>query len=328
MKRILLNERIFIAGSSGMAGGAILRALKNAGYGLKENDGILLTPKRNELNLLNRNQVFEWFSKNLPTVVVIAAAKVGGIYANLMQPVDFLLDNLKIQTNLIEASWKYKVKRLLFLGSSCIYPKFAKQPIKEEYLLSGPLEKTNESYALAKIAGIKLCQSLRKQYDFDAISLMPTNLYGPGDNYHPQNSHVMASLLKKFSDAKKQSSSSVICWGTGSPFREFMHVDDLGESVVFALENWDPSAKNAPLDDYEEPLTYLNVGTGKEIRIFDLANKISQLVGYKGEIIWDHSKPDGTYRKLLNTNKLNKLGWSSKINLNDGIKRTLSELSK
>ena len=157
---------------------------------------------------------------------------------------------------------------------------------------------------------------------------MPTNLYGPGDNYHPQNSHVMASLLKKFSDAKKQSSSSVICWGTGSPFREFMHVDDLGESVVFALENWDPSAKNAPLDDYEEPLTYLNVGTGKEIRIFDLANKISQLVGYKGEIIWDHSKPDGTYRKLLNTNKLNKLGWSSKINLNDGIKRTLSELSK
>ena len=245
-----------------------------------------------------------------------------------MQPVDFLLDNLKIQTNLIEASWKYKVKRLLFLGSSCIYPKFAKQPIKEEYLLSGPLEKTNESYALAKIAGIKLCQSLRKQYDFDAISLMPTNLYGPGDNYHPQNSHVMASLLKKFSDAKKQSSSSVICWGTGSPFREFMHVDDLGESVVFALENWDPSAKNAPLDDYEEPLTYLNVGTGKEIRIFDLANKISQLVGYKGEIIWDHSKPDGTYRKLLNTNKLNKLGWSSKINLNDGIKRTLSELSK
>ena len=328
MKRILLNERIFIAGSSGMAGGAILRALKNAGYGLKENDGILLTPKRNELNLLNRNQVFEWFSKNLPTVVVIAAAKVGGIYANLMQPVDFLLDNLKIQTNLIEASWKYKVKRLLFLGSSCIYPKFAKQPIKEEYLLSGPLEKTNESYALAKIAGIKLCQSLRKQYDFDAISLMPTNLYGPGDNYHPQNSHVMASLLKKFSDAKKQSSSSVICWGTGSPFREFMHVDDLGESVVFALENWDPSEKNAPLDDYEEPLTYLNVGTGKEIRIFDLANKISQLVGYKGEIIWDHSKPDGTYRKLLNTNKLNKLGWSSKINLNDGIKRTLSELSK
>ncbi len=243
------------------------------------------------------------------------------------QPATFILENLKIQTNIIELAYINNVKRLLFLGSSCIYPKHSNQPIKEEYLLSGKLENTNQWYAIAKIAGIKLCQSLRKQYNFDAISLMPTNLYGPKDNYHPNNSHVMAALLKKFTDAKNFSSNSVTCWGTGKPLREFMHVDDLGEAVVFALEYWDPSDKDAPLDDNGEPLTHLNVGTGQEIKIFDLAKKISEYVGFRGEIIWDQNKPDGMYRKLLNSDRINKLGWSSKIALNEGIKRTLNHIS-
>mgnify|MGYP001292621076 CR=1 FL=1 len=328
MKKILLSERIFIAGSTGMAGGAIFRALKNAGYGRKENGGIFLTPKRDELDLLNRTEVFDWFSKNLPTVVVIAAAKVGGIYANSTQPVDFLLDNLKIQTNLIEASWMNKVKRLIFLGSSCIYPKLAKQPIKEEYLLSGPLEKTNECYALAKIAGIKLCEALRIQYKFDSISLMPTNLYGPGDNYHPKNSHVMAALIKKFHDAVVNSSEKVTCWGTGSPYREFLHVDDLGESVVFCLEKWDTFSKESPKDDKGDPLFHLNVGTGKDISIKDLALKIANLLKFKGEIVWDSSKPDGTPKKQLDISRITELGWRPSISLDEGIESTVLEYKK
>ena len=328
MKKILLSERIFIAGSTGMAGGAILRALKNAGYGLKVNGGVFLTPKRDELDLLNRTQVFDWFSKNQPSVVVIAAAKVGGIYANSTQPVDFLLENIKIQTNLIEASWRYKVKRLIFLGSSCIYPKFAQQPIKEEYLLTGPLEKTNESYALAKISGIKLCEALSIQYKFDAISLMPTNLYGQGDNYHPKNSHVMAALIKKFYDAVINYDKKVICWGTGSPYREFLHVDDLGESVVFCLEHWDTFSEDSPKDDKGNPLYYLNVGTGKDISIKDLALKIANHFEFKGEIIWDNSKPDGTPKKQLNIDKIQKLGWKSKINLDKGIEMAIESYKK
>ena len=323
MKKILLSERIFIAGSKGMAGGAILRALKNAGYGLKDNGGIFLTPTRDELDLLNTNQVFDWFSKNQPSVVVIAAAKVGGIFANSTQPVDFLLENIKIQTNLIEASWRYKVKRLIFLGSSCIYPKFAQQPIKEEYLLSGPLEKTNESYALAKISGIKLCEALTIQYKFDAISLMPTNLYGQGDNYHPKNSHVMAALIKKFHDAVINYDKKVICWGTGTPLREFLHVDDLGESVVFCLEHWDTFSQNSPKDEKGNPLYYLNVGTGKDITIKDLASKIAKHLKFEGEIIWDNSKPDGTPKKQLNIEKIQKLGWKPKIDLDKGIEMAI-----
>tara|TARA_A100001388_G_scaffold269169_1_gene245132 strand:- start:952 stop:1953 length:1002 start_codon:yes stop_codon:yes gene_type:complete len=324
MKKISLNEKIFIAGSSGMAGSAILRALKKHGYGSNSNGGAILNPNRHELNLMDQNALDNWFIKNKPTVVILAAAKVGGILANSISPADFLLENIKIQTNVIESSWKFGVKRLLFLGSSCIYPKYAKQPISEDSLLNGELEVTNQWYAIAKISGIKLCESLRLQYGFDAISLMPTNLYGPGDNYHPTNSHVMASLIKKFCEASVNSTNSVSCWGTGSPLREFLHVDDLGESVVFTLENWDPNSENAPLDNSGVPLSFLNVGTGKDISIRDLSIKIARYAGFDGEVIWDTTKPDGTPKKQLNCQRINNLGWSAKISLDDGIKETVS----
>ena len=327
-KKINLDEKILVAGASGMAGSAIIRMLKKSGYGLESKNGEILKPNRKELDLLNSIEVNNWFMVNKPSVVIIAAAKVGGILANENQPTDFLLENLKIQNNLIESSFKNGVKRLLFLGSSCIYPKFSQQPIKEEYLLDGVLESTNEWYAIAKIAGIKLCQALRKQHGFDAISLMPTNLYGPKDNYHPTNSHVMASLIKKFCEAKKNDLSTVTCWGTGKPLREFMHVDDLGKSVVFALENWDPFDERAPLDINGVPLNYLNVGTGKDISIEDLAKKISQAVNFKGDIIWDSSKPDGTPKKQLNIDKIKSLGWRPSIKLEDGITRTIQEFNK
>ena len=325
MKLISLHEKIFIAGSRGMAGSAICRALKKHGYGSISNGGELLLPNRHELNLLDQNALENWFFKKKPTVVVLAAAKVGGILANTNSPADFLLENIKIQTNVIETSWKFGVKRFLFLGSSCIYPKFAHQPILEDSLLNGSLELTNQWYAIAKISGIKLCESLRLQYGFDAISLMPTNLYGPGDNYHPTNSHVMASLIKKFCEASFNSSSVVNCWGTGSPLREFLHVNDLGEAVVFSLENWDPSSDTAPLDNSGNPLTFLNVGTGKDISIRDLSVKIAKYTGFKGEVIWDSTKPDGTPKKQLNCQRINTLGWFPKINLDDGIKETVSD---
>ena len=218
-------------------------------------------------------------------------------------------------------------KRLLFLGSSCIYPKFAEQPIREESLLEGQLEKTNEWYAIAKIAGIKLCESLRIQYDFDAISLMPTNLYGKGDNYHPINSHVMASLLRKFYEAKIKNHESVSCWGTGSPMREFMHVDDLGEASLFALEKWDPNSKDAPRTKDDKPLSYINVGTGKDISIMNLANKIAKIFSYEGKIEWDKTKPDGTPKKQLDISRLSDLGWKAKIDLDEGIKITLKTIN-
>ena len=324
-KLISKNERFFIAGSRGMVGQAIVKALRKSGYGEKEYGGILLTPSRKELNLLNREEVEKWFKINKPTIVVLAAAKVGGIFANDSKPTEFLLENLKIQLNVIELAWKYGVKRLLFLGSSCIYPKFAEQPIKEESLLSGLLEPTNQWYAIAKITGIKLCEALRKQNKFDAISLMPTNLYGPGDNYHPENSHVMASLIRKFYLASKNSLPSVTCWGTGTPLREFMHVDDLAKASIFALERWNPDSENAPLDKYGKPLLFLNVGTGKDISIKDLAEKIAEITNFKGQILWDKSKPDGTPKKLLNTDKLTNLGWINKIDLTKGIKNAISD---
>ncbi len=319
-QKIKIDDRIFIAGANGMAGKAIKRNLVNSGY---KN---LLVPLRNELNFFNLEEVKKWFRENKPNVVIIAAAKVGGILANSSQPLEFLLENLKIQNNLIETAWKSDVKRLLFLGSSCIYPKFASQPIKEEELLTGSLEETNQWYAIAKISGIMLCNALRKQYGFDAISLMPTNLYGPGDNYHPLDSHVMASLIRKFYKAKKESLPEVVCWGSGSPFREFMHVDDLGKAVVFALENWDPKAPNAPLNKDGSPLFILNVGTGKEISIKDLAHKIASILEYKGEIVWDKNKPDGTPRKLLNIDKITSLGWMPSISIEDGIMDTINSL--
>ncbi len=302
-----------------MAGTAIFKALSNSGY---KN---IITIQRNELDLTKEKEVKNWFAENKPNIVVLAAAKVGGIEANRSQPTEFLLDNLKIQNNIIEASWINKVKRLLFLGSSCIYPKFAKQPIEEEELLTSSLEPTNESYALAKITGLRLCKVLRSQYKFDAISLMPTNLYGPGDNYDLQNGHVLPALIRKFYSAKVNNHKEVICWGSGSPFREFLHVDDLGKACVFALENWSPNLPNAPKDKFNNPLTYLNVGTGKDMTIKQLALLIAELVKYEGKIIWDKTKPDGTPRKQLDITKIKSLGWEPRINLRDGLKSTIEE---
>tara|TARA_Y100001978_G_scaffold68828_1_gene61924 strand:+ start:1784 stop:2800 length:1017 start_codon:yes stop_codon:yes gene_type:complete len=329
MKKLIKpGEKIFIAGSNGMVGNAILKVLLRGGYGNKEKDGEILTPNRNELNLLNFNECKNWFEKYKPTVVIIAAAKVGGIFANSSRPKDFLLENLKMQTNIIELSFLNNVKRLIFLGSSCIYPKFAQQPIKEESLLSGDLEKTNQWYAIAKIAGIKLCEALRIQEGFDSICLMPTNLYGPLDNYHLQNSHVMAALIRKFYEAKRNNDISVKCWGSGKPHREFMHVDDLGEAVKFVLEYWDPPREELSSDRSLNESFFLNVGTGKDISIQDLAILIAKKTDYKGQILWDKSMPDGTPKKLLDTSRLSKLGWEPKINLEKGIEMTIKSFKK
>ena len=323
----LFNERIFVAGHSGMVGSAICRALKNTKKHLGDKN-ILLTPSRKELDLLDKNSVEKWFKKNKPTIVVVAAAKVGGIIANNSSPASFLLENIKIQTNIIESAWLNNTKRLLFLGSSCIYPKFAPQPIKEESLLKGELESTNQWYAIAKIAGIKLCDALRIQYDFDSISLMPTNLYGPNDNYHDTNSHVMAALIKRFYHAKENSLKSVTCWGSGNPLREFLHVDDLANAILFVLENWNPDDKFAPLDDQGNKLFYLNVGTGKDISIKELSIKIARFMGFKGEIYWDNSKPDGTPKKQLDISKIRSLGWEPKITLEQGLIQTIKDYKK
>ena len=292
-----------------MAGGAISRALARTGYQQQ------LTPSRAELNLLDPLAVQQWFSEHKPNVVVMAAAKVGGIHANNTYPADFLLENLKIQTHVIETAWRYGVKRLLFLGSSCIYPKFAEQPIKEEALLTGQLEPTNEWYAIAKIAGIKLCDSLRQQHGFDAISLMPTNLYGPGDNYHSENSHVLPALIRRFHEAAQQPTSTVTCWGTGTPLREFLHADDLGEACVFALQQWQPGPEDPP---------FLNVGTGVDLSIRELAEAVAKATGYGGTIEWDTSKPDGTPKKQLDVSRLARLGWRARIPLEDGLESTVA----
>jgi GDP-L-fucose synthase len=314
------SDKIYVAGHNGMAGSAICRALSKAGY------SNLLTSPRADLNLLDEAAVKYWFEINKPNVVVVAAAKVGGILANNNYPADFLLENLKIQTNLIETAWRSGVQRLLFLGSSCIYPKFAPQPIKEESLLTGPLEATNEWYAIAKIAGIKLCQALRKQHGFDAISLMPTNLYGLGDNYHPSNSHVIAALLRRFYEAHQINAASVTCWGSGTPRREFLHVDDLAAAAVFCLKNWDPSSIEAPKDQSGEPLHYLNVGSGSDVTIKELAELIAEKIGFKGLINWDISKPDGTPQKLLDVDQLQSMGWSAGISLAEGLKKVIINL--
>ena len=302
-------DRIFVAGHQGMAGSAICRALQRGGY------HHLLSANRSELDLLDVSAVEEWFSKYQPSVVVLAAAKVGGIEANRRYPADFLLENLKIQANVIETAWRSGVRRLLFLGSSCIYPKFAEQPIREEMLLTGALEPTNEWYAIAKIAGIKLCEALRQQHGFDAISLMPTNLYGPGDNYHRTNSHVMPAFIRRFHEAAEANAPRVTCWGTGSPLREFLHVDDLGDACVFGLERWSPA---------KDELSYLNVGTGVDLSIRELAKAVATATGFHGDICWDSSKPDGTPKKQLDVSRMSEIGWTAQIELAEGIASTVA----
>ncbi len=316
------TDRIFVCGHRGMVGQSICKSLKRSGY------SNILSVERSVLDLRDFGKVKAWFRENKPDVVVLAAAKVGGIDANLKNPTEFLLDNIKIQNNIIETSWKNNIKRLLFLGSSCIYPKYTTQPIKEEQLLDDYLEDTNKSYALAKIVGIQLCNSIRTQYGFDAISLMPTNLYGFGDNYDNSSSHVVAAMIRRFHEAILNKENTVTFWGTGKPYREFLNVDDLAYAIIYALEKWDPMADNAPLDAYGKPLTYLNVGTGKDISIFDLAYKISEIFKFKGEILWDNSKPDGTPRKLLDISKITKIGWQPKINLNEGLSDTIHEYQR
>jgi GDP-L-fucose synthase len=311
-------DRIFVAGHRGMAGSAICRALQRAGYGDPAQGGALLTVPRKELDLLDPAVVGAWFTTHHPTVVVLAAAKVGGIHFNDTYPADFLLDNLKIQTHVIETAWRSGVRRLLFLGSSCIYPKFAEQPIREEALFTGALEPTNEWYAIAKITGIKLCAALRKQHGFDAISLMPTNLYGPGDNYHPTHSHVLPALIRRFHEAAQAQAPSVTCWGSGKPMREFLHVDDLGEACVFALERWQPQPGDPP---------HLNVGTGVDLTIRELADQVATATGYSGEIFWDTSKPDGTPKKQLDVSRLSELGWRARIPLVEGLVSTVEEFA-
>ena len=293
-----------------MAGSAIARRLRQGGY---DN---LLTASRDELDLGDPVAVRDWFAAYRPEVVVLAAAKVGGILANDTYPADFLLENLKIQNHVIESAWRHSCRRLLFLGSSCIYPKLAPQPIQEDSLLTGALEPTNEWYAIAKITGIKLCHALRRQHGFDAISLMPTNLYGPGDNYHPTNSHVLPALIRRFQEACESGTPVVTCWGSGTPRREFLHVDDLADAALHCLERWQPGPDEGQ---------FVNVGTGTDVTIRELAEQVAQAVGYGGRIEWDASKPDGTPRKLLDVGRLASLGWTSRISLEDGLRSTVEE---
>jgi GDP-L-fucose synthase len=297
------ESKLFVAGSAGLAGSAILRRLRAQGY------RNLITRTRRETDLTDRAAVDHLFTTERPEYVFLAAAKVGGILANSTYPADFLRDNLAIELNIIDSAWRHGVKKLLFLGSSCIYPKYAPQPMKEEHLLTGALEPTNEPYAIAKIAGIKLCQAYRAQYGFNAISLMPTNLYGPGDNFDLENSHVLPALLRKVHEAKTEGRPEVVIWGTGAPRREFLHVDDLAGAAVFLMER------------YDEP-GIINVGTGQDITIADLAQLIARIVGYSGRLVFDSSKPDGTPRKLLDIARLSNLGWHASISLEDGIRST------
>jgi GDP-L-fucose synthase len=296
-------EKIFVAGHRGLAGSAIVRKLSAEGF------TNLLTRSRTELDLANARAVEDFFRAERPGVVVMAAAKVGGIKANNDQPVEFLLENLQIQNNVIPAAHAHGVRKLLFLGSSCIYPKFAPQPIAEEALLGGPLEPTNEAYAIAKIAGIELCQSYAREYGANFISAMPTNLYGPNDNFDLVTSHVLAALLQKAHDAKISGAREIVVWGSGKPRREFLHVDDLAAACVFLLQK------------YDDP-EIINVGTGEDVSIRELAELICEIVGFEGELAWDANKPDGAPRKLLDISKIRRLGWSPSISLREGIART------
>ena len=322
------DETIFIAGASGMVGSAIKKLLIKKGYGSKKFGGKILCPNRVDLDLLDYELVKKWFSLNNPSIVIIAAAKVGGILANSTKPYEFIFENLKIVTNIIEVSKLFGVKKLLFLGSSCIYPKFSKQPIKEEYLLSSELEKTNEWYAIAKIAGVKLCEALRVQYGFNAISLMPCNLYGVGDNYNLETSHVIPALINKFYSAKVNRLKKVTCWGTGTPLREFLYVDDLAEACIFILKDWSGSEGKLLFENYMKKSSWLNVGSGNEISIKNLSEMIAEIIGYQDEISWDKTMPDGTPRKILDNTKIKSLGWEPKIKLEDGLRMTIEDFKK
>lgn len=304
-----LNQRVFVAGHRGMVGSAIVRRLHTLGY------RSVLFACREELDLLDQHAVKHYFAENNIDQVYLAAAKVGGIHANNTYPADFIYENLIIEANVIQAAHQSNIQRLLFLGSSCIYPKLAAQPMKEEALLTGPLEPTNEPYAIAKIAGIKLCESYNRQYGRDYRSVMPTNLYGPHDNYHPQNSHVIPALLRRFHDAVKAGQTEVVIWGSGNPMREFLHVDDMAAASVHVME--------LQVDTYQantQPmLSHINVGTGQDCTIRELAETIARVTGYKGRLSFDASKPDGAPRKLMDVTRLRTLGWQSSIGLEEGL---------
>lgn len=295
------KDKIFVAGHRGLVGSAIVRSLKSKGY-----DNIV-TRTHSELDLKDQAGVREFFDSEKPDVVVLAAAKVGGIGANSTYPADFAFENMQIQCNVINESHLHKVKKLLFLGSTCIYPRMAPQPISEDSLLTGPLEETNEAYAIAKISGLKMCQYYKKQFGDDYISCMPTNLYGPYDNYDLEGSHVLPAMIRKFHEAKVNNAPSVELWGTGSPLREFLYVDDMADACVFLLENYSGEQ-------------HVNIGTGKELTIKELADIVKKTVGYEGEILWNHDKPDGTPRKLTDVTKLHNLGWTHKVDLEEGVK--------
>ncbi len=303
------SAKIYIAGHRGMVGSAIHRRLKADGY------SNFITRTSKELDLRNQQAVADFFAKEKPDYVILAAAKVGGIHANNTYRAEFLHDNLMIQNNVIHQSYVNGVKKLMFLGSSCIYPKLAPQPLREDYLLTGPLEYTNEPYAIAKIAGIKMCEAYRDQYGCNFISVMPTNLYGPNDNYDLQNSHVLPALIRKFHTAKMRGESQVQVWGSGNPKREFLHADDLADACVFLMENY-----------HEAEL--VNIGTGEDISIRDLATLIGEVVGFEGELVFDASKPDGTPRKLMDVGKLHTLGWKHKIELKEGIASVYTDADK
>jgi len=302
------TDKIFVAGHNGLVGSELVKTLKKQGY------NNIITANRSELNLLNQIDVQSYLMKNKPDYVFNCAAKVGGIHDNNTKRAEYIYENIMIQSNLIHWSYKAGVKKFLFLGSSCIYPKNCPQPIKEEYLLTSELEKTNEPYAIAKISGVKMIESYNKQYNLNYLSVMPTNLYGStADNYDLETSHVFAAMIRKFRDAVVLKHDKVVLWGDGSPYREFMHVSDLADALIFLMNN----------NEYDKNNPIFNIGTGKDITIKELAEKISNLTGFKGEILWDDTKPNGTYKKQLDTSKINELGWFPKIELDDGIETTI-----